>query len=76
MKKKDIVIPVATGASVGIVLCFYKLYRQRLVEKKHLEVKNIDVDNYMAISPKDLREEESTLEDTKNTKRKYISLRG
>lgn len=72
MKKKDMVIPVVTGASIGLALCFYRLYRQRIIEMNSVRTKNIDAESYMNLSSSNLRQE-SNLEEL--SKRKYIQLR-
>ncbi len=45
-------------------------------KKLYEEFFSIKLDDSMKLSSKDLREEESTLEDKENIKRNYISLRG
>lgn len=72
MKKKDMVIPLVTGVSIGLALCFYRLYRQRIIEMNSVRTKNIDAESYMNLSSSNLRQE-SNLEEL--AKRKYIQLR-
>lgn len=71
--KKNILIPVATGASVGLALYFYRLYRKRLVDNDKMNRKNTDVESDMVLSSKEVRPE---TEDKGFSKIHYIKLKG
>lgn len=71
--KKKIIIPVATGASVGLALYFYRLYRRRLVDTDKMNRKSTDVESDMTVSSKEVRPE---VEDKGFSKIHYIKLKG